>query len=415
VTEEHRLEQLALATTLGRLFLLWGVVEGTNGTLECECGGRPNCRPGKHPRPGAAKSATTDLRQIETWLVLYPHANFGIVMGEHVVAVDADVRPTEGKHGAAVIEYLEIQSGKRIPDTVKVVSGRNNGSYHLFFNLEGLHLDALRSPFYGVDLMKRGHVVAPGSRHVSGAYYAFDDESDPVSVALASMPDLLLREFTPKTMPTFTAVTPGRLRPDFIVERQIRRDPIAGPLFAGKRVTRKGDGTYDRSRDDFSLCKYLAFYCSHHLDQAHRLFQKSGLFGAKDEPGYIDRTMAKAFEANSSNWVQKKRPSRATGAKLGRRFSEDTIRIVSIHQNEPELKPIEISKLSGCSPEKVRNVLCRLRSGRYEPYHNTDSLHTGGITGPIAVAEAVGPKGRILQSSPKAVPTGTQDSKLVAA
>lgn len=61
-------------------------------------------------------------------------------------------------------------------------------------------------------------------------------------------------------------------RPDWVVERQIRSDPVAGPRFAGLRATRTKDSKVDRSRDDFSLCKYRAFYTAHHSNQHCRFF-----------------------------------------------------------------------------------------------------------------------------------------------
>jgi Bifunctional DNA primase/polymerase, N-terminal len=386
VTKNERLEQLALATTLGRLCLLWGVVEA-DGILRCECE-KHDCRPGKHPRTKNWKqSATLDPTQILAWLERYPHANFGIVMSEHVIAVDADIRPDEGKHGVAVLDYLEIGAGVRIPSTVTVLSGRNNGSKHQFFTTPDLPPDSLYSPFYGVDLIRRGLVVAPGSRHVSGHFYRFAGESGPVEQEVAAMPDFLLAAFTKKQYPVASsveAIKPGRRRPDWVVERQVKRDPVAGPLYAGIRTSRKNNGAFDRSRDDFSLCKYLAFYTSHHWDQYCWFFENSGLYGDKTNGDYIERTLENAFLANSANWIETKRKSRATGAKLGRKLAPDTLTVIVLHKSNPNLTAVEIAEQVGCSSAKIRNILHRFRNGHYSsPSHNVDCLHTGGLLGEI--------------------------------
>ena len=141
--------------------------------------------------------------------------------------------------------------------------------------------------------------------------------------------------------------------------RQIKRHPVAGPLYAGLRASS------DRSRGDYSLCFYLAFYTAHHWDQYRRLFLKSGLYGDKDHKGYVERTLLKAFVANTANWIEKKRKSRATGARAGRRLAPDTLSVLSMYRKNPGLAATKIANQLGCAAAKVRNILYRLRSGHY--------------------------------------------------
>ena len=131
---------------LGRVFPLYGIIEGTDGHFRCECG-RPDCgkHAGKHPRHrGWKKQATINLSLIEAWFELYPNANYGVMMGERCIAADADVRPEEGKYGVAELEYLEVDRGRRLPYSVTVLSGCMNGSKHIFFRLPAaVPLDSL--------------------------------------------------------------------------------------------------------------------------------------------------------------------------------------------------------------------------------------------------------------------------------
>lgn len=77
---EEREEQILLSITLGPIFPMWGVVENPQGVLTCECGGRPNCKPGKHPRwTGYRRKAPSDPAKLREWLRRYGHGNFGVV------------------------------------------------------------------------------------------------------------------------------------------------------------------------------------------------------------------------------------------------------------------------------------------------------------------------------------------------
>jgi hypothetical protein len=55
------------------------------------------------------------------------------VTGSITIAVDVDVRPDA--NGLLTLECLEMCRGERLPYTVEVVTGRGNGSRHLYFSL----------------------------------------------------------------------------------------------------------------------------------------------------------------------------------------------------------------------------------------------------------------------------------------
>jgi len=358
---------------------LWGIVEDEHGNLCCECG-KPSGethKPGKHPRSSKwREKASDDPIQIATWLQKYPHANFGIVCGERVIAVDADERPRDGKFGAQSLEWLELDHRQRLPYTVTVDSGRGNGSKHLYFTPpKNIDIERLKRPIPDVDLIKKGYCVAPGSRHIEGGYYRFADELSPDEQDVAELPQMLLDLLCPDhdlypghDQKELKLPKPGRERPDWVVRNQLYRDKVTKPLFFdGERRYPK-----DRSADDFALACKLAFYCTHHWDQAIRLFKQSKLY-AKNHSwstgDYVTETMTKAFLHTESNWIERprQRASRATGGKVGRKVSTATTAVLDLKKNNPAMTPKDIAGEIGLTPAHVRKILSRMRHGFYAP------------------------------------------------
>ena len=126
---------------LGPVFPLWGVIEGPDGQLRCECPD-PDCEhQGKHPRirRKIIKQATVDPKRLKRWFQKYPSANYAVRTGEIVLVVDVDMKP--GKDGLAALAELVAKTGEPISATVIVLSGRNTGSRHIYFRLPaGLHV-----------------------------------------------------------------------------------------------------------------------------------------------------------------------------------------------------------------------------------------------------------------------------------
>ncbi len=376
MTPDERLEEYLLAQRhLGRLFPLWGVVPGPDGELRCECSKAVCPKPGKHPRRGGwQKHASDDPDTLIGWCQKFPLANFGVVTGEKAFAIDVDVRPE--KSGQAVIEWLEIDNGIRVPYTATVMTGRNNGSHHRYFQLPSIPIKNKVDFMRGLDVRtKGGFCVAPGSRHVSGGFYRFAEELRPDEEGLAVLPDFLL-ELLPQKTPTNAIAGPqmptsalidlsGREGPDkplmdSVVLGIMNRDPVARFYLEGGRNPHQSP-----SEDDFALACKLAFYCRHNLHQMYRLFMRSGLFRPKfleKRPGYANyavRTLEYAIRHTPDRWIRKKRvrPSRATGAKKGRKISPATIAVLDLHSRHPKLQPKEIAAALGTKPSKVRDIL----------------------------------------------------------
>jgi Bifunctional DNA primase/polymerase, N-terminal len=128
----------------------------------CSCGRNDCDRPGKHPRlRHGLTDATTDPRRIEMWWTRWPDANIGLRTG--IVMDVADVDSVEGWHG---LRHL-LGGAMPVAPQVRTGSGR-----HLWFRPTG-HGNRVRL-LPGVDWRGAGgYVLAPPSRHASGATYAW--------------------------------------------------------------------------------------------------------------------------------------------------------------------------------------------------------------------------------------------------
>jgi Bifunctional DNA primase/polymerase, N-terminal len=130
--------------------------------LRCSCGD-PGCGPiGKHPRTrNGLHDATRNPAQIAAWWRRWPQANIGLVTGEL-----ADVLDVDGPAGRAALRRWATQHDLELEGPlVRTGSGWH---YYLAATCAGNRTGLLEH----VDWRGRGgYVVAPPSRHVSGARY----------------------------------------------------------------------------------------------------------------------------------------------------------------------------------------------------------------------------------------------------
>jgi len=131
-----------------------------DGGCSCDRGARCD-RPGKHPRlRHGLTEASTDPRTIDLWWARWPTANIGLRTG--IVMDVADIDSAEGRHG--LIHLL----GGTLPPGPRVRTG--SGGWHLWFRPTGYGNRVHLLP--GLDWRGAGgYVVAPPSRHASGADY----------------------------------------------------------------------------------------------------------------------------------------------------------------------------------------------------------------------------------------------------
>jgi hypothetical protein len=145
---------------------------GSDG--RCQCGSSQCRSPGKHPRlANGFKNASQDEGQIPAWWGMWPDSNIGIATGtvSGIFVVDIDAK----NDGVASLQALEAEMGP-LPRTLRVSTGSGGGSSHLYFRLPiGKTIRNSASVLGpGIDVRgDGGYVVAPPSRHVSGARYRF--------------------------------------------------------------------------------------------------------------------------------------------------------------------------------------------------------------------------------------------------
>jgi hypothetical protein len=158
--------------------------EGTG----CSCDDGEACRSiGKHPRTQhGLRDASTDPRRVTSWWRCWPQANIGLVAGAHFDVLDVD--------GAVGVQALrQLDPGRlRLPGPVVRTGG---GGWHYYLVPTGRgNAQPIRS-LARVDWRGRGgYVVAPPSRHASGAAYRW---LRPLTVALPEAPAALQELLTP--------------------------------------------------------------------------------------------------------------------------------------------------------------------------------------------------------------------------
>jgi len=162
---------------------------------ECTCGGACGRDAGKHPRTQHGfKDATTDEAQIVEWWAMWPHANIGIATGEvsKLTVLDEDPR----HDGHLTRAAWEHEHGP-LSGTVRARTGRGDGGGHYYFGYPPGGRISTRKIGPGIDMKANGgYVVAPGSNHASGGLYTWEPGAHPDDIAVAPMPDWLLKRVT---------------------------------------------------------------------------------------------------------------------------------------------------------------------------------------------------------------------------
>lgn len=150
---------LAYATAGIPVLAIWW----TDGDGNCACGNADCANPGKHPIgtefPHGHKDATTSPRRIQSVWHRYPQANVAVVPSGSLAVIDIDTA-----RGEAAVAKLKL------PPTACVRTGRGR---HLYFHANE---DIVLPKLEGVDYRRNatGYVLAPPSRHPSGAWYEWD-------------------------------------------------------------------------------------------------------------------------------------------------------------------------------------------------------------------------------------------------
>ncbi len=154
---------------------------------KCTCLTKACSSAGKHPRTKHGhRDATNEREQITMWWNAKPLANIGVRTGGTLVVLDVD--PRNG--GDRTLRTLLAEHGT-LPPTWTVHTG--GGGEHYYFNVEP-ELPTRAGLFPGIDLKGAGgFVVAPPSRHASGARYAWVRGRALDDLQIAPIPEWLLR------------------------------------------------------------------------------------------------------------------------------------------------------------------------------------------------------------------------------
>lgn len=176
---------------------------GPAGPCSCRAAACPS--PGKHPRvPGGLRAATTDPSTIAAWWARWPAANVAVRTGEVSGLVVIDVDPPHG--GDASLRRLVERYGA-LPAGAVVRTG--SGGLHLYLAHPGGRIANDTGTRFGPGIDVRGdggYVIAPPSRHRSGARYEWTRPPG----ELPPMPGWMLDRLRPAERPA----TPSPVRPD---------------------------------------------------------------------------------------------------------------------------------------------------------------------------------------------------------
>lgn len=166
-------------------------------TLRCTCPKGSACKtPGKHPRIKTGRryaAASTDPATIARWWARWPDSNVGLATGippgAPPGALGLALVDIDAAKGLETLQAAMVANGAAsIPRTLQASTGRPGGGIHLYY----LSDDCPQGSGDGLDCRGAGGlVVAPPSRHISGATYTW---ADPLAV-LERMPAWLTAWF----------------------------------------------------------------------------------------------------------------------------------------------------------------------------------------------------------------------------
>jgi hypothetical protein len=139
------------------------------------------------------KDATRATAQIRKWWAQWPNANVAIATGATSGIVVLDIDPRHA--GDDALEALQAEHGK-LPETPTVLTG--GGGFHLYFRHPGAFVPNSGGRIgAGIDIRgDGGYVIAPKSVHESGNRYIWKSSRRTHEVAMAELPDWLLKLIT---------------------------------------------------------------------------------------------------------------------------------------------------------------------------------------------------------------------------
>jgi hypothetical protein len=256
-------------------------------SLTCSCRHGPSCdRPAKHPllRHGI-HDATTNPAQLERWWARWPDANLGLATGIIFDALDID-----GPAGLAGLHQLARAASLRLRGPLVATGG---GGWHAWFCPTGLGNRPPRRLAH-VDWRGRGGaVLAPPSRHISGATYRWlrGLEQAPLPEVPAALRALLDPDHPTTARPAAPAGPNTANHP-------YGRTVLAAELAALSRAT-PGHRNHTLNRCAFKVYRYVASGVLD--DQDVTAAFTTAALGIGLDPAEVARTLASARAAGLAN------------------------------------------------------------------------------------------------------------------
>lgn len=134
--------------------------------------------------PHGCKDAKKTVGAIRAWWKKYPDAAIGIATGSmsNIIIIDEDLDEEKGKNGYREVEKWEREHSKKLPETVRAITGR--GGAHCYYHYTGTDIINQIDVIYGVDVRgEGGYVIAPPSTHPNGTEYQWEIGPDDMPMA----------------------------------------------------------------------------------------------------------------------------------------------------------------------------------------------------------------------------------------
>lgn len=179
----------------------------------CSCGNDKCKSVGKHPiERGWQRDASASELVVRAWWARHPHANIGLLAGQHAGIVVIDI---DGAVGLESLRAIEARYGA-LPLTPRVITSRGIHLYFIYPSdaTEGGVRNNASAIAPGIDVRGNGgYVVAPGSVHESGHVYAWVAGCELGAFPVAELPEWAMANDVLGLAPSPTLLPPPPTTP----------------------------------------------------------------------------------------------------------------------------------------------------------------------------------------------------------